>query len=82
MDIRIQITDSDNELKYKIEKQLSVQLEKLVIEKMNTINLDELIQKRVEYIIDRSNYVSDNIIRNLVQQKIAREIKDKIIKEL
>lgn len=79
MDVRIQITDSDNELKFNIERQLHIQLEKLVLEKLKTIDFDSLIEKRVDYLIDRSKYVSDSIIRNLVQQRIAKEITKDIL---
>ena len=79
MDIRIQITDTDAELKFNIERKLNEQLEKLVIEKFNTMNFDIIIEKRIDYLIDRSKYLSDSILRNLVQQKIAKEITKQVI---
>lgn len=79
MDIRIQITDNDNEIKYKVERILNTQLEQIVKEKLLTIDIDKLIIDKVNSLVDRSKYVSDDIIRNLVQQKIARELTDKIL---
>lgn len=79
MDIRIQITDSDYELKNMVERAIYQKLEILVLKKFQDIDFDSLINKRIDTLIDRSKYLSDGIIRNLVQQKIAREITNKIL---
>lgn len=78
MDVRIQITD-EGEIKRRVEQQITSQLEAVIKQKLTEIDLDKLILDRVNYLIDRSKYVSDDIIRNLVQQRIAKELTGKII---
>jgi hypothetical protein len=58
----------------KIDKEINQKLQDI----LKTINVEDLIQKRIDYFVDKSKYVSNDIIRNLVQQKIAREITDKV----
>lgn len=58
MEIRIQIADSDYEIRNKAERKLNEQLEKLVLEKFQTIDFDKLIEKRIDFLIDRSKYES------------------------
>lgn len=82
MEVRIQITDAEHEIKYKAERELNRLVEKHVTEVLKNIDFAPLIFKRIEYLIDKSKYVSDSVIRNLVQQKIAREINEKVISSL
>jgi hypothetical protein len=58
----------------KIDKEINQKLQDI----LKTINVEDLIQKRIDYFVDKSKYVNNDIIRNLVQQKIAREITDKV----
>lgn len=82
MEIRIKIGDIESEIKSSVEKQLNAQIEKCVIDKFKSMDIDELIIKRIEYLIDRSKYVTDSVIRNLVQQKIARELSKDILEKI
>ncbi len=79
MDIRVEINGLSNDIKLLARQRLNAQIDKLVLEKLGEMNLDKLIEERVTYLIDRSKYVSDSVIRNLVQQRIAKEITIKLL---
>lgn len=79
MELKIQITDHSDELRYKAERQINIMVEQLVNERMKTIDFDAVIAKRVEYLVDNSKYVANHVIKNLVQQKIARELAKSIL---
>lgn len=79
MDIRVEINGLSNDIKLLARQRLNAQIDKLVLEKLGEMDLDKLIEERVTYLIDRSKYVSDNVIRNLVQQRIAKEITIKLL---
>lgn len=82
MEVKVVISDYSNDLKYTIERELNNQLSIIVKEKIKEIDFKSIIEKQVIYLVNKSQYVSDNIIRNLVQQRIAKEITKELIPEI
>lgn len=82
MEVKVVISDYSNDLKYTIERELNNQLSIIVKEKIKEIDFKSMIEKQVTYLVNKSQYVSDNIIRNLVQQRIAKEITKELIPEI
>jgi FixJ family two-component response regulator len=82
MHIHVTINDFDNEVKSIVNDLLKQKIEKTFQEVVQKIDIEQIINERIKTLIDKSKYVSDSIIRNLVQQKIARELSDKVFKEL
>lgn len=74
MDITINITDNSFNLKLAIENEIRSQIAKQVKEKLQTVDFDTVIKQSVEFLITKSKYVSEDVIRNLVQQRIAKQI--------
>lgn len=74
MDITINITDTNFNLKLAIENEIRSQVAKQVTEKLQTVDFDTIIKQSVEFLITKSKYVSEDVIRNLVQQRIAKQI--------
>lgn len=76
-----QISDHDSEIRNRIEREVNRIVQEKVAERVKTIDFDSLISKRIEYLIDKSKYVSDHVIRNLVQQRIAKEITSQVVND-
>lgn len=81
MNIQVNIPDISDEIKRQVRLKTIEYADRIITEELSKINVNEVIIKRIDFLVNKSQYVSDHIIRNLVQQKIAREIKDKILKE-
>lgn len=82
MEVKVVISDYSNDLKYTVERELNNQLNIIIREKLKDINFTSMIEKQVNYLVNKSQYVSDSIIRNLVQQRIAKEITKELIPEI
>jgi len=46
---------------------------------LERINVEKIIEDTINSMILKSKYVTDSVIRNLVQQKLAKEIAEKNI---
>lgn len=78
--MKVTLDIADSEFIRQVTQEINKKVDILYREKIKKIDLNKIIENRVNYLISQSQYVSDHIIRNLVQQKIAREIANKIIK--
>lgn len=76
MEIRVQISDKDitTDINNIIHEQVKNGVIMLVSDKLKSLNLDDIIYKIVEKRVLESKYLNLDVIRNLVQQKIARDI--------
>lgn len=82
MEVKVVISDHSNDLKYTVERELNNQLNIIIREKLKDIDFNSMIEKQVNYLVNKSQYVSDHIIRNLVQQRIAKEITRELMPEI
>lgn len=82
MDLIVRVGNIEDEIKYKAERILNAEIEKIVKERLSNLDINDIVLKRVDYLIDRSKYVSDSVIRNLVQQRVAKEITKEVIGKL
>lgn len=78
----VNITINESDLKTHISTEISKVVSEKVDKLLNSIDINDLIIKVINSKIDRSQYVSDNIIRNFVQQKIAKELANSVLKNL
>lgn len=79
MDITINITDTNFNLKLAVENEIRSQVAKQVKEKLNIVDFDTIIKQSIEFLITKSKYVSEDVIRNLVQQRIAKQLTIEIL---
>lgn len=79
MEIKVELSDN-YEIKRKMEERLNAELGKLVEAKLKELDVEGIIIRRINQLVANSKYLTDNVIRNLVQQKIARELTDLITK--
>lgn len=80
--MEVKLSDVFNSsIKYELERRVNMEVEKHVIEHLSKIDMNKLINDNVTRTIEKSKYVTESIVRNFVQQKIARELAEKIFKD-
>lgn len=82
MNIQVSIPDISDDIKRQVRVKTIEAVDKILTEEFSKLDINDIVIKRIEFLINKSQYVSEHIIRNLVQQKIARELKDKILKDI
>jgi hypothetical protein len=81
MNIEIKITDNFlSSFKYEIEAKVKQEVDKYITDTLSKIDFTKIVNDRITYNLDKSKYISEGVIRNFVQQKIARELTDKVFK--
>lgn len=78
MEITVKITDFNEEILKDLKVRLGFELNRIIAERIKTIDIDKIIHDTVEYRISNNMYVSDKMIKDFVQEKIARILKEKI----
>mgnify|MGYP001167364892 CR=1 FL=1 len=80
MQVEVKLSLGSNyEIKEEINRLINNQVKTIVDARIKEIDVDRLIELAIRDEINRSKYVTDNVIRNLVQQRIAKEITIKIM---
>jgi len=80
MQVEVKLSLGSNyEIKEEMNRLINNQVKTIVDARIKEIDVDRLIELAIRDEINRSKYVTDNVIRNLVQQRIAKEITIKIM---
>lgn len=80
--VEVNISGLDNEIRNLIDDKIRLKLQSkykdiddFINEALSKIDFDKLIIDKLNKIVAQSKYFKEDIIRNLIQQKIARDIK-------
>jgi len=81
MKISIEIAkgEIEQEVQTLLTQKIDFEINRVLQDVLRKTNIEELIIERVNYLVDKTKYVSNDVVKNLVQQKIARVITDIII---
>jgi hypothetical protein len=78
--MRIIIEIPETDVDTMIKNQISAKVQSLVVERFkDNVQVEKLIDDTIVKFVERSEFLKDNRIRNLVQQKIARELSNSFI---
>lgn len=82
MQVKIEISDAfTSDIKYELQRKVNMEVEKHVIAHLAKIDMNKLISDNITHTIEKSKYITDNVVRNFVQQKIAKELAEKVFKD-
>lgn len=82
MNVKVEISDVfSSDIKYELQRRVNMEVEKHVIAHLAKIDMDKLISDNITRTIEKSKYITESVVRNFVQQKIARELAEKVFKD-